>query len=172
MLMKRKKFTEAAQDFTALIDGSEPDCQETAIRESAKGFRSYALGARADCYHQLHLSDKALADINQALAITPKSPQLLKTRADIYSEAGKYGEAINDLSKALEIADRNGLRLDRARLYAKQNDWPSAIKDYSSIIESDRGFLKEALNGRAAAYNATKQSQAAQADLARAQKLD
>jgi tetratricopeptide (TPR) repeat protein len=172
LFLKHKKYTEAAQDFTALIDLNEPDSKESAKRESARNFRGYALGARADCYHRLHLTDKALADLAQALQIAPTAASLLSLHAEIMDEQGKYKEALEDLNKALTAADRNAYRLQRAKILTRQKEYEAALKDFSFIIDSDRGFVKEALIGRAAVYNAQNRSKEAGADQARANKLD
>lgn len=172
LFSRHKKYTEAAEDYSALININEPESKETATRQSAKHFRAFALGARADCYHKLHQNDKALADVDQALIASPTTPSLLSLRSDLLSEAGKDKEALTDLDKAIATADRNAYRLQRAQINLKIKQYETALKDFTYIVDSDHGFVKEALNGRAEVYRALNKTKEAAADQARAAKLD
>ncbi len=60
----------------------------------------------ATAWSNIHKNDKAEAAIGQALALTPKDPQLLLDRAILRAGAERYWDAVADLNKVIEHAPK------------------------------------------------------------------
>lgn len=92
---------------------------------------------------------EAIEHLDVALTLNPRSFLALKHRGLARSAMGCPEEAISDFSEALAIdsAD-NGVRCLRAAMYAHTRRYPSAIADFSRVLDSDREN-PEALEGMA-----------------------
>jgi tetratricopeptide (TPR) repeat protein len=105
--------------------------------------------ARALSYLGREDTDKALEDIEQALATTPPDlPEyeaaLYALRASIYSDQERYDEAIADYTEAIELSPGAEFYANRALVYATIEDFDKALPDLNNAIEqmSNDPFLR------------------------------
>jgi tetratricopeptide (TPR) repeat protein len=97
--------------------------------------------ARAKAYLGLNQPEKALEDMNIAIAKKASSYKVYYVRAEIYMKAGKADSAVLDLNKCLEIKKDyyDGLLL-RAQANEELQQWNAAIYDYKLLIKSRPDF--------------------------------
>lgn len=104
-----------------------------------------ALEWRAFAYEHTHQWDKAIADLNKAIAISQNhESDLIGHRADLYLKAGKLKEALKDYSTLIE---RNGLD---ETLWLKRGDCRMAMQDYKGAVQDYTGTIE--LNDSETAY--------------------
>lgn len=105
-----------------------------AIAKFSKSARLYA--GRADLYHHdLGEEQLALADLNKAWALEPKT-LYIKKRAKVLETMGKSDLALLDYNKAilLEPKDQGMLRA-RGRLYKRAKKYSEAASDFETAAE-------------------------------------
>jgi tetratricopeptide (TPR) repeat protein len=164
---EQKHYDQAIADATAVISQSNSKETVGAFKAEAKTEHCRALLLRGACYNSLKQFDKALADLQKALAMAPDATAAIKLRADIYNSSGKnLQKAIQDYSSVLkknpsEEAPKRG----RAECYMQLKQYKLAIKDYSEIIDRSPQAAKEAYLGRSWAYKALNDQAKAQSDL-------
>jgi lipoprotein NlpI len=79
--------------------------------------------------------DRALADLDQAVKINPKSVRGYTTRADIYSGKGDNDRAIADYDEVIRLDPKNARGYNsRGNAYDVKGDYDRAIADYSEAI--------------------------------------
>lgn len=82
--------------------------------------------------------DKALEDIEQALATMPDVPEygaaLYDLRANIYINLERYDEAIADYTEAIDLSPSADLYFSRAQVYGAIEDFDMALLDLNSAI--------------------------------------
>ena len=86
-------------------------------------------------------TDNALADLEQAFATMPDSPEygvvLYDLRANIYTDLERYDDAIADYSEAIDLSPSADLYFSRAQLFGVIEDFDKALTDLNSaIVES------------------------------------
>jgi hypothetical protein len=104
--------------------------------------------------------DKALACLDQALAMRPEYADALNNRALIKVNLGEYKEAVSDLNIALSqglmrMNDRAKMRIIRGLALEELYDNTGAMADYSAVIDTDNadpGTRIKALQARARLY--------------------
>ncbi|HEY6419783.1 MAG TPA: tetratricopeptide repeat protein [Candidatus Binataceae bacterium] len=103
-----------------------------------------ALIARAMAYYYTGNYDKAQADADQAIALSPKDTELYSNRAYIYDQRGQYDHAISDLGQAIKYSRRKDGDLYYRRGYAYQEkaDYDHAIEDYSEAAKLDPSDMR------------------------------
>ena len=87
--------------------------------------------------HQFGRSEAALADLDRALALRPKSTATYRYRADVQAALGNDDRAIADFSKAHEL-DPNDPETYNSRgifLFNKKRAYQFALKDFDRAIE-------------------------------------
>lgn len=100
---------------------------------------------------------KAGKIIEEAIKKNSDYPQFYLTRGKIYIHKGKYKDAIEDLNRALDLAQgqnnklfENKVYVNRGAAYQKLFEFDAALNDYSKAIQLDdnnpnvylyRGFL-------------------------------
>jgi tetratricopeptide (TPR) repeat protein len=92
----------------ARVDAVEgPEAALAAIEKSGLELTAVpnveALAARIDLLNELEREDEAIASIEAALAVAPKSARLHVLRASVHQAAGRVDRAIADLEKACEL---------------------------------------------------------------------
>ena len=81
--------------------------QEEAIRDSSASIRlhptvnSYFI--RAASYFELGEYDRAISDLNDAIALDATDPACWQERGLVYTHLGEYSKALADLTHALEL---------------------------------------------------------------------
>ena len=97
--------------------------------------RSHAYALKGD-------KDRALVDLNQALAVDPYLWTALVNRAVFYSQAGQLDLALKDYDDAILFhADVPEAYLDRAIAYDKKGEPDRAIADANEAIRRSPKFL-------------------------------
>lgn len=93
LLMELKKFKEAYEDFSRIIELSGNDMSLKAFAYNNRGFVSYNTGEFA----------QALEDINQSITLFPDNSYAFKNRALVFIKINDLTKACLDLNKSLEL---------------------------------------------------------------------
>jgi len=102
-----------------------------------KSERSMALSMRALAYSLLGMFDKALADYDEALTITPDFPLALNNRAWSYYKLGRPADGIGDVERALQLSPGSPYALDtRAHIRQSMGDANAAFGDYDLAMRA------------------------------------
>lgn len=105
-------------------------------------------------------------------AESPESPEVLTERGHLMESHGRFDEAIQAYTKALERRPGDAtIHYDRGVAYGQMGRWKEAIDDYSQAVDRDPAMAR-AYNNRAAAYAQQHQFDAAVADFTKAISLD
>ena len=130
-----------------------------------------ALLLRANALHQLGDRDRAMADVERVLKEHDDFAPALRMRGLLLADSGKLKEAVDMLREAAQSAPEDTeLRLQLATMELANKDAEGAIRDFSSVIETDQENWM-ALQGRADAYLAVGKHKEALADYESAIKL-
>jgi tetratricopeptide (TPR) repeat protein len=78
--------------------------------------------------------DRAIADLDKAIALYPNDPKTYNNRAAIYHEKGKHESAVADLTKAIEINPNAVYFANRGRLYSEMGQVDRATADYAAAM--------------------------------------
>ncbi len=113
----------------------------------------------------------ALADLDQALALDPKSAAAFQVRGVLHNRKGEYEQAINDLDLAISY-DEHSIRafIARGNAYLALGNPDKAIGDYTSSLKLGLNPFFSLYN-RARAYLAKNDYERAIADLNEALQL-
>jgi len=102
-----------------------------------KSERSMDLSMRALAYSLLGMFDKALADYDEALTITPDFPLALNNRAWSYYKLGRPADGIGDVERALQLSPGSPYALDtRAHIRQSMGDANAALADYELAMRA------------------------------------
>lgn len=112
---------------------------ESAIKylpKKDKEFMSSAYGTRTNIYLALEDTTKALADIEQAMQITPEDVDLYEKRGQIYYEQNKLDLSDNDYRKIIELEPGNTTGyMGLGRNANEQKRWDEAIKHFDYVLK-------------------------------------
>lgn len=169
----------AKSDRLAKCRAGDPDlriaaCSEFIARGSRETKRNQlaALINRAAAYGAKGDSGRALADLNQALELNPKSSAARIERASLYLGTGDLARAIADYTAAIAVQPRSAAAFyGRAEALRAKGDLGQAIMDYDEALRLDK-TLAPAYAGRALAYHVKGELDMALADFNEALKLD
>jgi tetratricopeptide (TPR) repeat protein len=101
-------------------------------------------------------TDKALAEINRAIALRPDDAESYIHRAIIYKDSGKPYEAIEDYTRSLRISPvMPGVHYDLAQVLRRARMYPAAADEYLRAIAQD-SLMVEAYNGLGITYQLMK----------------
>ncbi len=122
-----------------------------------------ALNLRGSALGQAGEYQKALADFNAALALTPNYYQAYANRALIYVKMKRLDQAMADYNQAISLAPDYGVAyVGRANLYRAMNNMPMALADYGKAIQIqaddpiayfNRGLVHQAMNDHSSAVD-------------------
>jgi tetratricopeptide (TPR) repeat protein/Zn-dependent protease len=91
--------------------------------------------ARAACYLNLLQKEKALADVERALKLAPKSAVALQLRGEIYSMDKEYESALEYFTRAQEINPHWAVPyFDRGAVLMDQKEFSSALSEFNQAI--------------------------------------
>lgn len=97
---------------------------------------SAAFASRALAFSQKRQYDRAIADYDRALAITPNAPSALNNRAWAYFKWGRPAMGRDDVEKSLRLDPRSGPAYDtRAHIAQALGDPASALADYNLAMD-------------------------------------
>jgi tetratricopeptide (TPR) repeat protein len=93
--------------------------------ESAEAYTN-----RGNAYDNKGQYDKAIADFNRALEISPKFAMAYNNRGNAYDSKGQYDKAISDFNKALELNPKYAdAYYNRAIAYYFKKEYDNAWDD-------------------------------------------
>lgn len=99
-----------------------------------------AIRWKAGLNRSLGNDEAAVADYGVAIGLSPRNVSLYAERAATYQSMQRFGEAIADLTKALEI-DHSEVRLhERAKMYFDQKTFDKTIEDCTAAIALDSQY--------------------------------
>ncbi|MDA8100722.1 MAG: tetratricopeptide repeat protein [Nitrospiraceae bacterium] len=118
----------------------------------ATGFFAHAHAVRGSVYLKLSRVDRALDDLNTAIALDPFSADAYRRRSVALREARWFSEAIEDLNVVIQLdpADAASYR-ERGVLFERTSDPVRAIEDLTEAVSLDPADA-EAYLERAKAY--------------------
>ncbi|KAG2468768.1 TTC13 protein, partial [Polypterus senegalus] len=106
-------------------------------------------------------ADLALFELSRVITLEPNYPEVFEQRAEILSPLGRISEALNDLTKAIQLQPSARLYRHRGTLYFISEDYAAAQEDFQQSLELKknqpiavlykgltffhRGMLKEAI---------------------------
>lgn len=97
---------------------------------------SNAFASRALAWSQKRQYDRAVADYDRALAITPNAPSALNNRAWAFFKWGRPNMGRDDVEKSLRLDPRSGPAYDtRAHIAQATGDPASALADYNMAMD-------------------------------------
>jgi Na+/H+ antiporter NhaD/arsenite permease-like protein/Tfp pilus assembly protein PilF len=169
----------AKTDRWATCRGGEPDlriasCTDILARGSreTKSHRIAAFLNRSSAYRAKGDLDRAIADLDNALQLNPKSPLSLTNRASAYQAKGDLDRAAADYTAVIALKPKSAAAfLGRAEIYRAKGELDCAIADYGTALRLDNK-LAAAYAGRAKAYRAKQNLDKALADFDKSLMLD
>lgn len=153
------QFKEAIQDLTRALEHGAPDTQIYFLRSQLRQKVQDSAGAQADlaaCLKSTPTNDRAwlargyarmasdpagaLADIEEALKINPRSLAGLQNKAHLLGKLGRNQEAIRVLDQAVEwYPDFVPARSGRGVYHARLSQWDLARQDAQDSLQQDKG---------------------------------
>ena len=100
---KKKDFAQTLRDQVQETVDKTSQAIKSGKLAGADLANSYCL--RSGAYASLGTPDKAIADADEAVKLTPNSPTSLYCRAHIYFQAGEFEKSVADYSKAIALGD-------------------------------------------------------------------
>lgn len=100
-----EKFARIKAKIAAYTESPQRILQRTPLSNQSV----HAKYTRAIAYHQANQTAKALAEIDELLALYPKDPYFLEFKGQIYFETGQIEQAIIYYQKAIKELPSNGL---------------------------------------------------------------
>lgn len=147
-----KNYTAAARDFAEVVR----------LNPNVGGYQDNLANA-------LRLDGRfteALDAADAAVRLAPGHAFVLRGRAMVREEMGRFDLAITDINRGMEIDPRDpGLRTDRGRLYAKMVRDEDAVQDFTAALDLDPART-DPLRDRGLAYIRMGRTDAALVDLA------
>ena len=114
--------------------------------------RAFAYGGRSTVFLAEKKVDRAIADLNQAIALAPDVSEFFLARADDYLQKGDSDRALADYSHALALSPGSfRALLQRAKIEAERKQPDAALHDLNEALRLQPGNL-EALQDRGNAY--------------------
>ncbi len=137
-------------------------------QEFAPDQRGFLLYSRGVSYEALGLRDRALGDLDAAIALLPQFPNSYIYRALIWTDRREFDRARYDLMQALRLNPDNALIYNNlGSVYEHKAELDLAIENYGTAIRLDPAYA-EAFYNRAHAFIAKQDYQSAVADYDRA----
>jgi tetratricopeptide (TPR) repeat protein len=85
---------------------------------------------------QMKKYDEALAALNKARSLDPKSLSIIVQQAKVHMVQGKLDAALDDMNQAFAVAPNNtGLLILRAAIYQEKGDKAKALADIDKAVE-------------------------------------
>jgi tetratricopeptide (TPR) repeat protein len=132
---------------------------------TGKGNLEAAYVARGIAYDQIKDWDKALADLDKAVALDPKDETAIFNHGVVNEHRGDGEMAIKDYDKALSLKPRDAeAHFSRGNVYYDSEDLDSALKDYDAAVKLDPKHAG-AMLGRGLTYEQLGKKENAVADL-------
>ena len=81
-------------------------------------------------------NEKALNELEQALAVSPDLADAYLVRVQIYSNSGLYSDAIQNMEKYIELTGDQTMYETLAQLYEASGDYEQALASYGTYTEA------------------------------------
>ena len=128
--------------------------------------------SRASGYRANGDYDRALADLDKALRLDPKSAPALLERASIYDVKSEFDRAIADYDTVLKLdKDSLAVRSGRARAYRGKGEFDKALANFNEAVRLDPNLASTHVD-RGAIYQAQGDFDRAIVDYDRAIQID
>lgn len=122
----RREFTLATRLFDAAL-------REGNFADKDRGLLIYSRGVS---YEALGMYDKAVADLDAAIALLPDFPNAYIYRGLVWAEVGMYDRAIADNVYAARLKPNDPMIFNNlGGVYEKKGDWDKAIENYDRAIQ-------------------------------------
>lgn len=158
----------ALQNYSLVLDLLSTYAEEKRILNAAA---SEILGNRGIVYFKMAQYEKALSDLNSAIAIDPQNIVHYLNRAFVYIDMGEYEKSIGDLTFYLQSDPANSdVVNNRGVCYMRLGHYESALADFSRAILI-KGSNASYYTNRAWVYRKVGLDEKAQKDLQIAEKL-
>lgn len=155
---ERQQYSYAIQVFGEALRRGE-------LAPNQRGFLFYSRGVS---YEALGLRDRALGDLDAAIALLPQFPNSYVYRALIWTDRREFDRARDDLIQALRLNSTSALIYNNlGSVYEQKAELDLAIENYGAAIRLDPAYA-EAFYNRAHAFIAKQDYPAALADYDRA----
>lgn len=139
----------AAQQCAIAIGLFDEALRNGGLSTKDAGLLIYSRGA---CYDDLGAPQKALADLNSAIAMLPDFASAYAYRGIVWGELHEFDRAIADFDQAKRITPEDPVLFNNlGNAYAAKGQPAQAIANYTRAIELRRDYA-EAFYNRAAAY--------------------
>ncbi|XP_075388031.1 tetratricopeptide repeat protein 13 isoform X2 [Tenrec ecaudatus] len=122
-------YDEAIRHFSTMLQ-EEPDLV------SAIYGRGIAYGKKG--LHDIKNAELALFELSRVITLEPDRPEVFEQRAEILSPLGRITEAVNDLTKAIQLQPSARLYRHRGTLYFISEDYATAHEDFRQSLELNR----------------------------------
>lgn len=122
-------YDEAIRHFSTMLQ-EEPDLV------SAIYGRGIAYGKKG--LHDIKNAELALFELSRVISLEPDRPEVFEQRAEILSPLGRINEAVNDLTKAIQLQPSARLYRHRGTLYFISEDYATAHEDFQQSLELNR----------------------------------
>lgn len=122
-------YDEAIRHFSTMLQ-EEPDLV------SAIYGRGIAYGKKG--LHDIKNAELALFELSRVITLEPDRPEVFEQRAEILSPLGRINEAVNDLTKAIQLQPSARLYRHRGTLYFISEDYATAHEDFEQSLELNR----------------------------------
>jgi tetratricopeptide (TPR) repeat protein len=159
---------------SADLDARIAGCTDVVARggQETKRNQITAYINRGGAYRAKGDFDRALADLDKAVQLDPRSALALMERASIYHAKGELDRAIADYDAAIAARPKSAAAFyGRGEAYRAKNDLDRAIADYDRALQLDKNSAA-AHAGRAEAHRGKGDFDKALADFEEAMKLD
>jgi lipoprotein NlpI len=142
-------LAKARQQCAAAVGLFDEALRQEGLPIKEQGFLIYSRGA---CYENLGIPQKALGDLNSAIALLPDFANAYNYRGIVWGELREYDRAIADFQQADRLKPGDPLVFNNlGNAFAAEDDLARAITNYSHAIEL-RGDYAQAYYNRASAY--------------------
>ncbi|KAB1271403.1 Tetratricopeptide repeat protein 13 [Camelus dromedarius] len=88
--------------------------------------------------HDIKNAELALFELSRVITLEPDRPEVFEQRAEILSPLGRINEAVNDLTKAIQLQPSARLYRHRGTLYFISEDYATAHADFQQSLELNR----------------------------------
>ncbi|XP_058399036.1 tetratricopeptide repeat protein 13 isoform X5 [Diceros bicornis minor] len=122
-------YDEAIRHFSTMLQ-EEPDLV------SAIYGRGIAYGKKG--LHDIKNADLALFELSRVITLEPDRPEVFEQRAEILSPLGRINEAVNDLTKAIQLQPSARLYRHRGTLYFISEE---AIESFKEALKQKVDFI-------------------------------
>ncbi|XP_066239044.1 tetratricopeptide repeat protein 13 isoform X4 [Saccopteryx leptura] len=122
-------YDEAIRHFSTMLQ-EEPDLV------SAIYGRGIAYGKKG--LHDIKNAELALFELSRVISLEPDRPEVFEQRAEILSPLGRINEAVNDLTKAIQLQPSARLYRHRGTLYFISEE---AIESFKEALKQKVDFI-------------------------------